>query len=915
MDVSDREARIVGREPELAALEEFLGVEALVRALVLWGGPGIGKTTVLEAGIAAARERGLRVLAARPAGSETRLSYAALGDLLDEVDGEALAAVPDPQRRALEVALLRADPAGAPPDTRAVVVGVLSALRVLAARDRLLVAVDDAQWLDSDSAHALAFAARRLSGDPVRFLLATRTAGSFDLERALAPGVKRLAVGPLSLGATRRMLFERLGLTLPRRVLLRIVELADGNPLFALELGRTLAGRRFPGIGEELVVPATIDDLLGARVDALPVAVRRLVLAVALSGDLRVSQLAELADASAIEAALDGGVLVVRRDRVRVAHPLLGAAACRRSRAVERRDLHRELAHTHGDEQRRIRHLALAAAGPDVGLAATVAAAASAAAARGAVEDAVELGGHALRLTPPEAAERADRLLALAGYLDVAGEDQRVTDLLAPVVDSLPRGAARVRAHLLLADGGVVSHVDEVDRHLVRALAEGADDPVLRASALSLKSIHQAVVCVQRIADAERWALEALAAARGADVDVESVALFALGWARSLRGGAIADVRERYHAISDVTQLYRSLDRVTGVRLLWRGEVSAARAILNPLPALADERGQAASYFVARLHLCELALRTGEWEAAVRVLEEWDQSSDGLDGVVPVQARCRALLAAGRGQPDEVQRWATVAIADAQASGMRWDELEALRASGIGALLAREPQRAVASLLSVWRHTQREGVEDPGAFPVAADLVEALLESGEPAEALAVTERLRGLAERQDHPWGLATAKRCSAMVRLASGRYDERAVTALVEAADAYQRRGLCFDRARTLQSLGRAQRRLKKWGAARDSLDQAVITFDELGSAGWAEQSRSELARVGARRPRAAGKLTPTEQRVAGLAADGLSNKQIAHTLYVTVHTVEVHLSRTYSKLGVRSRSQLAGRINARP
>ncbi len=656
-----------------------------------------------------------------------RLSYAAVGDVLDDVEGGELAGVPGPQRRALEVTLLRADPAGAPADPRAIVVGLLSALRTLATRKPLLLAVDDVQWLDSESAHALAFAARRLSADPVRFLLTTRATGSCVLERALAPSVRRLGVGPLTLGATRRLLSERLGLALPRRVLLRIVELSQGNPLVALELGRTLAERRLPEIGEELVMPATVEELLAARVDRLPASVRRVMLAVALSGgELGVSQLTGLADATDIDGARDAGVLVVQGDRARISHPLLVVAARHRSSAAERRALHLELARTLDDEPRRVRHLALAAGQPDAGLAATAAAAADDAAARHAVEDAVELAEHALRLTPPEAPERGDRLLALAEHLDVAGEDQRVTDLLAPEIDSLPPGSLNARAHLLLADGGVSSHADEIDEHLARALAQSAGGPVLRATALAMTSMHRAVNRVERIGEAEALALEAMPAARGADASAESVVLFALAWARSLRGGAIDDLRERYRAVSEVTQLYRSLDRVAGVRLLWRGEVSAARAILTPMLALADERHELASYFVARLHLCELALRTGEWEAAAHVLEEWDQSSDGVDGVVPIQARCRALLAAGRGQPGEAERWAKAAIAKAQESGVRWDELEALRARGIGALLTHEPERAVASLRLVWEHTEREGVEDPGAFPVAPDLVEAL---------------------------------------------------------------------------------------------------------------------------------------------------------------------------------------------
>ena len=133
-----------------------------------------------------------------------------------------------------------------------------------------------------------------------------------------------------------------------------------------------------------------------------------------------------------------------------------------------------------------------------------------------------------------------------------------------------------------------------------------------------------------------------------------------------------------------------------------------------------------------------------------------------------------------------------------------------------------------------------------------------------------------------------------------------------LQEAADAYGELGLRFDRARTLLSLGRAQRRVRKWGAARTSLQAAAAEFDEMGSPGWADEARSELARLGGRRRQSPDELTPTEQQVVELAADGLANKEIASALFITVRTVEEHLKNAYAKLGIRSRTQLARRLS---
>ena len=906
------ESGLTGRESELEALRAFLDAAGSSSAFVLTGEPGIGKTSLWEAGIETAQRRGMRVISTRASEAEAQLSFAALIDLLDGIDTSELG-LPTPQLRALEVALLREEPSGAPPDAHAIALGFLNGLRALARRGRLVVAVDDVQWVDAPSTEVLTFASRRLEHESVALLLARRLGTSSAIELALDLKLTCVEVGPLSLGATRRLLAERLGLSLPRHRLRRLHESTLGNPMFALELGRTLAADGLSANGEGIPVPDAIEDVLGTRVAQLPAPIRRLLLAVALSADLRASELTMLASADAVDDAVDAGVLVVDGDRVRASHPLLGAVARKRSRSRTRRELHRALADVVEDEELRARHLALAADGPDAELAATVARASAAATARGAARDAVELAEHALRLTPVDSAERSERLLALAEYFDLAGEAQRVTELIAPELDSLPRGAARVRAQLLLSEGGGVQSVGDHQRHLESALAEAGDDPSLRAHVLAKKSIHATAACVERVEQAEAWALESLGAARSVEAEVVRLALHGLAWARALGGRPIDDLHEGFHAVSGAAfHLIDSVDRVQVLRLTWRGELSKARRSLARLLALADERGELWSYVVLRLHLCELELRAGEWDAASRLLDEWAESSEGELLVAPSYERCRALLAVGRGNPDEVEAWATPALAGADATGARWQLLEALRARGTAALLAHDPSRAADALRPVWEHTQREGLDDPGAFPVAPELVEALAELDELDEARVVTDCVRTLAEDQEHPWGLATRKRCNALVQLASQTDEEAAAAALEEAAAAYGELGLRFDRARSLLLLGRAQRRRRKWAAARTALEQAAAAFEELESPGWLEEARGELARVGARRPPAAGELSPAERRVAELAAEGLANKEIARALFVSVKTVEGHLSRAYPKLGVRSRAQLARRLD---
>jgi DNA-binding CsgD family transcriptional regulator len=520
------------------------------------------------------------------------------------------------------------------------------------------------------------------------------------------------------------------------------------------------------------------------------------------------------------------------------------------------------------------------------------------------------LAEHALRLTAAASAEHSDRVLELAGYLETAGEQRRLTDLLAPRLDSLPPGQARVRACLLLT-GGAVKTNEEILGYIERGLAETRGDPRSRAPMLAEVSLNAAVIRVERLPDADAWALEAATVGRTVGPAEERFGLYASAWAGSLRGRSIDDVCERFHAVSDAASyLTTSPDRVAGQRLVWRGEIADARATLTRLLSLADERGEPLSYALQRLHLCELALRSGEWEESARLLAEWAESYEGELLLWPMYERCQALLAAGRGLPDDARRWASEAIARAKDRGVRWDLLEAHRALGIAALVAHEPATAAEWLHPVWEHTQREGVDEPGVFPVAPDLVESLVELGERDDALSVTDRLGDLAAQQSHPWGLVTATRCGALVELAAA-YDDESAGALRRAADDYGALGLRFDRARSLLVLGRAQRRHRKWAGARDSLEQAAAAFDELRSPGWAAEARSELARVATRRRKGGGELTPSEQRVVELAADGLANKEIARALFVSVHTVEVHLSHAYAKLGVRSRTQLARRV----
>lgn len=898
--------RVVGREPELAELERFL-VAAAEPTVVVSGAPGIGKSTVWDGCVEAARALGFCVLAARAAEPEVRLTFVALADLLAEVDFTTLG-TPTPARRALEVAVLRAEPDGPPPDPFAVAMGFLEVMQSLAAAGPALIAVDDLPWLDPASAEVLCFAARRLGGRGARFVLARRTGKRPDLEGVLEPfGVRHVELDGLTLGATRVLLAQRLELKLPRRVLARLHDIAQGNPLFVLELGRALGQRGIPEIGADLPVPERIDDLFGDRVSALSPLVRRLLLAVALSGNITRAELSPFVESGVLDDAVQDGLVRLEGDRVHASHPLLAATVRSQADARERRNVHLLLAqHIAGADSVRLRHRALAAETPDRDLAQALATEASAAVTRGAGHDAVELADYALRLTPAVSQERPERLLALAEHLELVGELPRMARLLDRNLEGLD-AKGRARAHLLLAEAAVSS--DEHERHLDLALAESGDDAELRALSLSAKSFFAATISLAQLERGEAWAREALRLSKGANVDVQQRALHALAVTRIIRGRPIDDLVAVADGAADIYA--SSLDMLVAIRLGFRGHVAAARRLLRDLLELADRRGEGRSHAVVLQHLCRIEVLAGMTQDAARLLEEADGWSTLLGAQADVwQLWLGAYLAGVRGARADAYQQAAAAAAAAAESGTPGDRLDVRVVCGLASLLNGDMEGAAGHYRVVWDHLEREGVDDPGAFPVAPDMVEALVALGEKEAAEAVVRRLEQLAVSQNHPWGLATVLRCRGLLH-SSGDRSAAGVAMLAEAASAYEEIELHFDAARSMLALGRLERRLRRWGDARKTLEQATARFEEIDADGWAADARSELTRVGGRRRRAPGELTPAERQIVELALGGLSNKEIAGRLVVSVHTVERHLSHVYAKLGVRSRTQLASRL----
>ena len=594
---------------------------------------------------------------------------------------------------ALEVALLIAEPEpGREVTTRAVGVGLVAVFRELASGPPVLVAVDDAQWLDGPTTDALSFAARRLAGGSVRMLLTQRD--KRDTALATAADTTYLEVGPLAREEIARLLAERQGLSLTRNVVAEVSRMSQGNPLFALEVGRSLLENGIPPAGEPLPNPEFGSGLFDERIKGLTADVRRVVLAAAVSGHLRRPELEQLASEEALHTALTEKILEVESDRVRLAHPVFGSAAVRAASPREKRAVHEDLAQVSGEASQRALHLALAAHEPDAELSAHLAEAATKASARGAPTEAVDLAEHALRLTPEEHATRPARILELGDHLMRAGDATRATELLRSVEPSLEDPSDRARAHLLLCDGSDLTTVGALAAQIELALAEDIADRSVRARTLARKAATSAVLQVKELEAAEEWAEEARVLSEVSPSDIQHDALSALAWTRALRGKPLDDLVAAARDLADPpSQVLRSVERLVALQHEWRGEVGESRATLLRLSASAEERGDDWGQASMHQHLVELELRAGDCHAAERALGLYESRILDARVLAPMPTGLRAQIAAAQGDSAEAERNAVEAIADAEAKENRWTWLEGSRVRGIGALAAGDHRR------------------------------------------------------------------------------------------------------------------------------------------------------------------------------------------------------------------------------
>jgi DNA-binding CsgD family transcriptional regulator len=909
-DVADSGLR--GRRDECAKLDGLLaGVRAgRSAALVMRGEAGVGKTALLEYVAESAAD--LRLLRAAGVESEMELAFAALHQMCRPAL-DRLGLLPDPQRAALGTAFgLQAGP---PPDRFLIGLAVLSLLAEAAEDGPLVCLIDDARWLDQASARVLAFVARRLVAESVLMIFAVREPDA-ELD-----GLPELLVQGLREDDARQLLRSVVPWPLDEQVAEQIVAETRGNPLALLELPRGLSPAQLAGgFGlpetppEVAPLPGRIEDSFLRRAEALPGPARLwlVVAAAEPTGDLalvwRAAAQLGLPAAAADSAAHDG--LVEIGARVRFRHPLVRSAIYRSASGAERQAAHRALAEAtdpQRDPDRRAWHQAQAASEPDEDLAAELERSAGRAQARGGLTAAAAFLERAAALTP-DPARRAGRALAAAQAKAQAGLGAAALELLAQAEAGPADELLRARIGLLRGQMAFASsHGADASRLLLHTARQLEPLDVRLARETYLDALASAIF-VGRLAggaglpEVARAALGAPPApqpARAPDLLLDGLAVLITGGYEAGKPAlepAVAAFRNGDLTLEDELRWF--FVACHAAHDLWDDEGWYALSARHL--KLARDVGALSVLPLALAQRVGVHLHTGEFGAAAALVEETTAITEATRNDLPPYS---ALALAGwQGRAAEATTLMHAAINGLTARG-----------EGMGMGLVRHTSAVLSNGLGRYRDALAAAGE-ASAYPQElgfanwglAELVEAAVRCGETARAADAVERLARTTTPSGTPWGLGIEARSRALVS-----EGEAAELLYREAID---RLGQC----RGAVALARAHLVYGEWlrhenrsADARAQLRTAYDMFARMGAEAFAERARSELHATGDTiRKRAADvpdELTAQERQIARRARDGQSNSKIGAELFLSPRTVEWHLGKVFTKLGISSRRQL--------
>jgi DNA-binding CsgD family transcriptional regulator len=913
----------VGREEELDSIRAF--VDDMTRhpsAMAISGPAGIGKTVLWEAGLDDARSREAEVLVCRGVEAEASLSFAALSELITPIFDAIAPELMPPRRRALEVALRLVDADGATPDPLAIGLALLDVLRVIAAHGPCLIAIDDAQWVDSSSATVLQLALKRLDRQPVGALVTSRdepgTALPIDIDKCFPAGRRSMRVEPISAPALQRLLRERLGLELVGNDLERVHAMTGGNPFFALEVGREMVrtGARTTDAAA-LRVPDSLRELVGGRLARLPAETSDVLIAMSALARPTVEVLARAhGDRDGVLRALDVAARegVVRSDggQLRFSHPLHSSVCYQQAPVWKQRAIHLALADAVDDPEERALHLARAADGPDERVAVELEEAAEIAATRGAPGVGAELLMLAATLTPEVDSKTSRQRRLRAAHLDrLSGNPDRALKTLGQLRAEVPSGPERADALYELSmtrKFDIPAWVALCDE----ALQEAATDDVRSANILLSRTYALMLKGDVQPALADAWAALELGERAGAP-EVIACAIARIAHAETYGARPTPGLSERGVELERSVDLkldYLGSPRVGLARRLWRmGRLDEARVLLEEVARDARARGDELTHGQALWGLGTVEWLAGNWtkalENATLALQEGELFGEGH--LLCITGRVRGPIEADLGLVDDARRTAERGAAAAREMSDDFAEVLSLGVLGRVELMLGNLDAAASILEGLPGRLVALGIVDPTAA-VWADAVEALL-PGADERAHGLVEEWESHVRQLDSPLSTAMFERCRGLIASAAGEFAE-AEASFQRSLAALEGVSYPFERARTLLSRGAVLRQAHQRAAARESLEAALAIFDELGGVLWAERARTELARISGRRA-ASEALTDTERQVATLAAQGQSNKEIAASLHMGVSTVESHLSSVYRKLDVK-RAQLASALD---
>lgn len=894
---------IVGRDQELAVVLDLFQLGATAgRALVLLGDAGIGKTTLLEAAVGRARAREWRVLRADGSERETGLAFAGLHQLLKPaLDG--VRRLPPRQRSALLSAFGVEDDATVP-EQLLIGAAVLTLLSDLGEERPLLAVVDDAQWIDRGSLDALAYAARRLDTAPIVLLVGARgQAAPAGFDRGLAT----LTIGPLAHDAANRLL-DRQPRPLAGRARLRVIGQAAGNPLALVELAKTVAGDEENGQGwtaDALPLSQRLEGIFAAHLADLPAATRRLLLLAAADdgGDL-VSVLAAadlMQPAGAHFAdwlpAEEAGLVRLDNERVRFRHPLVRSGVYHAAPFTVRREAHLALAEAlHDEPDRRAWHLAAASVHPDEMAAAALEGTADRARRRGGYAAAARALERAARLSPAPA-DQARRLAFAADAAAFTGQVDWVLELAAKAAERAEE--PQVRALATHSTGWALAQTTRHHAALSVLLNTG-----------SLGAEHAGVALVNA----------ALVAYHAGDEEYRREVLDGMS-----RLGLPPDNPWRIWVVAAVDPFRNRKELVAAIAGAVGIDDSRQLGALGAAAWTLDETALAVDLLVAAVDGRRAEGALGGSGSAHLCLG-WAYADQGRFGEAHVAAVAAAAIAAeGR---LELVTAGTHAL-EAELCGLRGDTAGA-REKAAAALAAVDPQESRAIAVRARRAIGVAAAAD-GNHELAYEQFRRLFTAdGAPvhfhascyglAELAAAAARIGRRDQARQVVDRVAGDLRGAVSARLRLLIERGRALLAHPDRAEHHFTRALAdptgqrwpFERAQTEMEYAQWLRRQRRRATeARPILLAALETFRRLGARAWEDLAHAEMRASGIStapaEPDAFAELTPQQQQIIRLTAQGLSNREIAERLFVSPRTVATHLYRSFPKLGITARAQL--------